>query len=210
MIAQMPGSQQPEPVMHFDSATAWERWLAENHRTAPGVRVKIAKKGAGVPSVHYPEVLDIAISYGWIDGVRNAFDGTFFLQRFTPRGPRSRWSQVNRAKALELIESGRMKPAGLREVERARADGRWDDAYEPQSQATVPEDLQQALDANPKAREFFDTLRGQNRYAILYRVRDAKRPETRARRIAQFVEMCARGETIYPPPDAAAERSRRR
>jgi uncharacterized protein YdeI (YjbR/CyaY-like superfamily) len=187
-----------EPVLYCESAEAWDAWLAQNHASAPGVRLKIAKKGTGVPTVGYPRVLDIAISYGWIDGVRNAFDATYFLQRFTPRGPRSRWSRVNRERAERMIESGEMKPAGLREVERARADGRWEAAYEPQSSAGVPDDLQAALDANPRAREFFETLRGQNRYAVLYRVQEAKRPDTRARRIARFVEMLARGEKLHP------------
>jgi uncharacterized protein YdeI (YjbR/CyaY-like superfamily) len=182
----------------FEDEAAWDAWLAQHHDNLDDVWVKIAKKGSGLASVRYPEVLDTAISYGWIDGIRKPLDDTHFLQRFVRRRPRSRWSQINREKAIALIESGRMKPAGMLEVERAKADGRWEAAYEPQSRATVPDDLQEALDANPKAREFFATLRGQNRYAILYRIRDAKRPETRARRIAQFVEMLERGETLYP------------
>jgi uncharacterized protein YdeI (YjbR/CyaY-like superfamily) len=187
-----------EPVLFFASAEEWERWLADNHATSSGVRVKIAKKGKGVESVAYPEVLDIAISYGWIDGVRNALDDGHFLQRFTPRKARSKWSKINRDKATRMIESGQMKPAGMREVELAKGDGRWAAAYDSHSTATVPEDLQRALDANPPAREFFTTLNSQNRYAVLYRVQDAKRPETRARRIAQFVEMLARGEKLHP------------
>ena len=162
------------------------------------MRVKIAKKGSGVESVAYPEVLDIAISYGWIDGVRNAHDETYFLQRFCPRGKRSKWSKINRDKATRMIESGEMKPAGMREVEAAQADGRWAAAYDSHRTATVPDDLQEALDANPKAREFFATLNSQNRYSVLYRIQDAKKPETRARRIAKFVDMLARGETLYP------------
>jgi uncharacterized protein YdeI (YjbR/CyaY-like superfamily) len=191
-------AREDEPVVFFKSPREWDEWLAENHAVSSGVRVKIAKKGSGIASVAYPEVLDVAIAYGWIDGVRNALDETHFLQRFTPRGPRSRWSKINRDKATKLIESGRMKPAGLAEVEKAKVDGRWDAAYEPQRTAGVPDDLQRALDENPAAREFFATLGGQNRYAILYRVQDAKRPETRARRITQFVEMLSRGETLYP------------
>jgi uncharacterized protein YdeI (YjbR/CyaY-like superfamily) len=187
-----------EPVLFFDSPEAWDAWLDENHASSRGVRVKIAKKGKGIATVAYPEVLDIAIAYGWIDGVRHAFDDTYFLQRFTPRGPRSKWSKINRDKATKLIESGKMNPAGLTEVERAKADGRWDAAYDSHRTATVPDDLQRALDANPTAAEFFATLNSQNRYAILYRLQDAKRPETRARRIAQFVEMLSRGEKLYP------------
>jgi uncharacterized protein YdeI (YjbR/CyaY-like superfamily) len=147
--------------------------------------------------VAYPEVLDVAICFGWIDGQRRPHDETFFLQRFTPRGPRSKWSQLNRDKALRLIEEGRMRAAGQAQVEAARADGRWDAAYEPQSRATIPEDLQRELDANPKAKAFFETLRGQNRYAFLFRLADAKRPETRARRLAQFVAMLNEGKTFY-------------
>lgn len=186
-----------EPTRYFESAEAWDAWLAENHESAAGVRVKIAKKDSGVPTVAYPEVLDIAISYGWIDGVRNAFDETYFLQRFTPRGPRSKWSKINRDKAEELIESGRMKPAGLREVERAKADGRWEAAYDGQRTMGVPDDLQAELDADPGMKEFFEGLSSQNRYAFLYRLHDAKRPETRARRFAQFVEMLKKRETFH-------------
>jgi uncharacterized protein YdeI (YjbR/CyaY-like superfamily) len=187
-----------EPVLFFASGEAWDEWLAENHASSSGVRVKIAKKGTGIASVAYPEVLDIAISYGWIDGVRNAHDDTHFLQRFTPRKARSKWSKINRHKATRMIESGVMKPAGMREVELAQADGRWAAAYDSHSTSTVPDDLQQALDANPAAREFFATLNSQNRYSVLYRINDAKRPETRARRVAQFVEMLAKGEKLHP------------
>src|ERR671936_2069902 len=158
----------------------------------------MAKKASGIPSVAYPEVLDTALCFGWIDGRRNALDDTYFLQRFTPRRPRSRWSKINREKAEALIAAGRMRPAGLREVERAKADGRWDAAYEGQASATVPDDLQAALDADGRARAFFDALNATNRYSIIYRVNDAKRPETRARRIAKYVAMCAAGEKIYP------------
>ncbi len=186
------------PQLPFESPEAWHDWLAENHESARGVWIKMAKKGSEVPSVRYPEVLDIAISFGWIDGHRKALDETHFLQRFTPRGPRSKWSKINRDKATRMIENGEMKPAGMREVERAKADGRWDAAYDGQRTMEVPPDLQEALDANPAAKEFFATLNSQNRYSVLYRVHDAKRPETRARRIAKFVEMLARGEKLYP------------
>ncbi len=186
------------PVLPFPSAEAWTKWLEEHHGEPDGVWLKIAKKASGVDTVTHAEALDVAIAFGWIDGQRKALDETWFLQRFTPRRARSKWSKINRTKATELIERGEMRPSGLAEVERAKADGRWDAAYDSHRTATVPPDLQQALDANPKAREFFATLNSQNRYAILYRVGDAKRPETRARRIAQFVEMLADGKTLYP------------
>jgi uncharacterized protein YdeI (YjbR/CyaY-like superfamily) len=187
-----------DPVIFCASEEEWETWLAANHESAGGVFVKIAKKNSGIETVAYPEVLDIAISYGWIDAVRRGHDERHFLQRFTPRGPRSKWSKLNRDKATKLIKDGRMKPAGLREVEKAKADGRWAAAYDSHRTATVPADLQAALDANPRAKEFFATLNSQNRYAVLYRVQDAKKPETRARRIAQFVEMLAKGEKLHP------------
>jgi uncharacterized protein YdeI (YjbR/CyaY-like superfamily) len=191
-------SKQELPVVFFESPEAWERWLDENHASSAGAWVKIAKKGSGLATVAYPEVLELAIAYGWIDGQRKALDDRHFLQRFTPRKPRSRWSKINRETAGRLIASGRMKPAGQAEVERAKADGRWDAAYESQRTATIPEDLARALDENPKARELFERLGSQNRYAILYRVGDAKRPETRARRIAQFVQMLNEGKMPYP------------
>jgi uncharacterized protein YdeI (YjbR/CyaY-like superfamily) len=185
------------PVVAFASAQDWEAWLAE-HQADAGVWIKIAKKASGIPTVTHAEALDVALCHGWIDGQRQAHDETWFLQRFTPRRPRSRWSKINRDKVAALTKSGAMKPAGLREVDRAKADGRWDAAYDGQKTAAVPDDLQAALDANPAAREFFETLRGQNRYSILYRVQDAKRPETRARRIEKFVAMLSRGEKLYP------------
>lgn len=191
-------SMKDEPVVFLASAEAWEEWLADNHLTSSGVRLKIAKKGAGVASVSYPEAVDIAISYGWIDGVRNASDESHFLQRFTPRGPRSRWSKINRDKATRMIADGRMKASGMREVDLAKADGRWDAAYDSPRAASVPEDLRQALDASPSAAAAFAELDGQNRYAVLYRVQEAKRAETRARRIARFVEMLERGERLHP------------
>jgi uncharacterized protein YdeI (YjbR/CyaY-like superfamily) len=158
----------------------------------------MAKKDSGIASVNHPEALEVALCYGWIDGQRKAQDDKHFLQRFTPRTPRSTWSKINRDKALKLIDEGRMQPAGLAEVDRARADGRWDAAYDAQSVATVPPDLQAALDANPKAAAFFAKLDSRNRYAVLFRTQGAKKPETRARRIAQFVEMLAKGEKIHP------------
>jgi uncharacterized protein YdeI (YjbR/CyaY-like superfamily) len=186
------------PVIPFASRDAWAAWLQESHATAPGVWLKIAKKGSGRDSVTYAEALEVALCHGWIDGQKAGFDDEHWLQRFTPRRPRSRWSQINCAKATELIERGVMAPAGLAEVERAKADGRWDAAYAGQRTMAVPDDLQEALDADEAAREFFSTLTGADRYAVLYRIQDAKRPETRARRIAAFVEMLAAGEKPFP------------
>ncbi|MDQ4019462.1 MAG: YdeI/OmpD-associated family protein [Actinomycetota bacterium] len=181
------------PVELFPTQANWEAWLEEHHASVPGVWVKFAKKGSGVQSVSYGEAVESALCFGWIDGQMKSLDERFYLQRFTPRRRRSSWSKVNVEKATALIEAGRMRPAGLAEIERAKVDGRWDAAYEPPSKITVPEDLERALDANPKARAAFDALDSQNRYLILYRVHGAKRPETRARRIAQFVEQLAEG-----------------
>jgi uncharacterized protein YdeI (YjbR/CyaY-like superfamily) len=184
--------------MAFASAAEWEAWLEANHAVSGGVWIKIAKKDAGIESVRYPEVLDSALCFGWIDGRREALDERWFLQRYTPRRSRSRWSRINREKAQLLIEGGRMRPSGLGEVERAKADGRWAAAYAGQRSIAVPDDLQRELDARPGARAFFAELSGQNRYAILYRLQDAKKPETRARRLAQFVAMLEAGETLHP------------
>jgi uncharacterized protein YdeI (YjbR/CyaY-like superfamily) len=184
-------------VIAFDSDADWEAWLEEHHATADGVWVKIAKKATGIPTVAYPEVLDTALCFGWIDGQRKALDDQYFLQRFTPRRARSRWSQVNRDKVEALTRAGRMRPAGIAEVERAKADGRWDAAYAGVRTMEVPADLQRELDARPQAAAFFATLNSQNRYAILYRLHDAKRPETRARRLEKFVAMLEAGETLY-------------
>jgi uncharacterized protein YdeI (YjbR/CyaY-like superfamily) len=186
------------PVLHYPSRAEWAAWLGEHHRTAAGAWLRIAKKGSGRESVTHPEALDDALCHGWIDGQRRACDESSFLQRFTPRTSRSIWSKINRARVEALITDGRVRPAGLAEVERARADGRWAAAYESQRTATVPADLDAALDASPGARAAFDRLDSRNRYAILFRLHGAKRPETRARRIAGFVEMLARGEKIYP------------
>ncbi len=182
-----------EPVIAFESQAAWEEWLAREHASQGAVWVKIAKKATGIPTVTHLEALDVALCYGWIDGHRKGFDDQWFLQRFTPRRPRSNWSKVNCGNVERLIAEGRMQPAGLREVERAKADGRWDAAYAGPRTAEVPEDLQRALDGDPAAAAAFASLSSQDRFAILYRVHDAKRPETRARRIATFVEMLADG-----------------
>jgi uncharacterized protein YdeI (YjbR/CyaY-like superfamily) len=192
------GSDDGLPTLAFSSPEAWERWLEEHHGAAEGVWIKMGKKQAGVESVRYPEVLECALCFGWIDGRREALDERHFLQRFTPRRPRSRWSRINRDTAERLITERRMRPAGLAEVERARGDGRWEAAYEGQRRIAVPEDLQRELDARPSARAFFAELSSQNRYAILYRLQDARRPQTRARRLTQFVAMLEAGETIHP------------
>jgi uncharacterized protein YdeI (YjbR/CyaY-like superfamily) len=186
------------PILPFADAAAFEAWLEAEHARTPGVLLQIAKKDSGIATVTYAEALEVALCFGWIDGQKRAFDERFFLQRFTPRRRDSRWSKVNREKATALIAAGRMRPAGLAQVEAAKANGRWEAAYDGASTATVPDDLQAALDANPAAAGFFATLKGSNRYAVLYRVQDAKRPETRARRIAQFVEMLAEGRTLHP------------
>jgi uncharacterized protein YdeI (YjbR/CyaY-like superfamily) len=191
-------SRQGLPIHQFASQAEWEAWLEANHASAKGVRLKLAKKGAGVETVSYAEAVESALCFGWIDSQMNRFDERFSLQRFTPRGPRSKWSRINRDKAIELQQQGRMRPAGMAEIERAQQDGRWDAAYEGQRTATVPDDLQQELDRNPTAKAFFATLNGANRYAILYRLQDAKKPETRARRLAQFIAMLNEGKKIYP------------
>jgi uncharacterized protein YdeI (YjbR/CyaY-like superfamily) len=185
------------PIVEFRSGLEWARWLDQNHADARGVWLKFAKKNSGATTVSYDEAVEEALCHGWIDGQVARHDERYYLQRFTPRRPRSRWSQINRGRAERLIAQKRMKPAGLSQVEAARSDGRWDAAYEPASSATVPEDLQRALDENPAAKAFFETLGGSNRYAILYRVHDAKRPETRARRIAEFVSMLAEHRTLH-------------
>ena len=187
-----------QPVIAFESKAKWTAWLEKHHDSSSGVWLKIAKKASGIRSVTYKEALDSALCYGWIDGQKGSFDDRYFVQKFTPRRSRSKWSKINRERALELIDSGEMRPAGLREVERAQADGRWEAAYDSPSRVTVPEDLERALDRNTTAKEFFATLTGVNRYAILYRIHDAKRPETRARRIEQFVAMLSRNEKPYP------------
>ena len=186
------------PVKSFASQETWERWLDRNHGNEEGVWLKVAKKSSGKRTVSVPEALEIALCYGWIDGQRKALDGDYFLQRFTPRRLRSRWSKINRDSATALIEQGKMRPSGLAEVERAKADGRWAAAYDSPSRIQPTPELLAALEASPKAKALFEELDSQNRYAILYRVHDAKRPETRTRRIEKFVEMLSRGETPYP------------
>jgi uncharacterized protein YdeI (YjbR/CyaY-like superfamily) len=192
------GADDGLPTIAFASGAEWEAWLEANHAAAAGVWIKMAKKDTGIESVRYPEVLESALCFGWIDGRREALDERWFLQRYTPRRARSRWSRINREKAQLLIEEGRMRQSGLAEVERAKADGRWAAAYAGQKSIAVPDDLQRELDARPEAKAFFAGLSSQNRYAILYRLQDAKKAETRARRLAQFVAMLEAGETIHP------------
>ncbi|SOB80548.1 Uncharacterized conserved protein YdeI, YjbR/CyaY-like superfamily, DUF1801 family [Sphingomonas guangdongensis] len=186
------------PVLPFADAGVWEGWLAANGGAAAGVWLKLPKKGNAESTLTRAQAVDGALIHGWIDGQAGKWDDAWSLIRMTRRRARSPWSEKNRTRADELIAAGRMAPAGLAEVERARADGRWDAAYPPASSATVPDDLAAALAANPPARAFFDTLSGANRYAILYRIHEAKRPETRAKRIKRFVAMCAAGETVFP------------
>ena len=186
------------PTLPFATPQSWEAWLNEHHASARGVWLKLAKKEAGIASVSYAEALDVALCYGWIDGQKGAFDAQFWLQKFTPRGPKSIWSKINCDKAEALIAAGRMQPAGLRQMELAQADGRWAAAYDSQSKIGVPDDLQRELDNNPQAQAFFSTLNSANRYAILFRIQTAKKPETRAERIRTFIEMLSRGEKIHP------------
>jgi len=185
------------PLVEFADRKTWAAWLAENAESSAGVWLKLARKDGGGRSVTYAEALDVALCHGWIDGQKGAIDERHWRQRFTPRGPRSRWSKRNRGRAEELIAAGEMAPAGLREVEAARADGRWEAAYDSPATAGVPADLQAALDADPAARDFFAGLDRANRYAILYRLQEARRPETRARRLEKFVAMLREGRRIH-------------
>ena len=185
-------------VEQFASHAEFRAWLAAKHATSRGIWLKIAKKGVDVSTVTYDEALEVALIYGWIDGQKRPQDATFWLQGFTRRGPRSIWSKRNCEKAQALIDAGLMEPSGLAEVDRAKADGRWANAYDGQRDAQDPPDLMAALAAKPAALQFYRTLNSANRYAILYRIQDAKRPETRAARIAKFAAMLERGEKIHP------------
>jgi uncharacterized protein YdeI (YjbR/CyaY-like superfamily) len=186
------------PILTFRNDASFEAWLRQQPPDAPGAWLKLAKKkSAAEPGLTKSEAIDAALCHGWIDGQLDRYDDTHWLVRFTPRKARSKRSQVNRKRADELVAEGRMREAGLAQIEAARADGRWAAAYAPASRASVPADLQQALDANPAAASFFATLKGANRYAILYRIASVKRPETRARKIAEYVAMLERGETIH-------------
>lgn len=185
------------PIMGFETAAAFGTWLSVASQTSNGIWLKLTKKGSNLVSVSKPDAIDAALCHGWIDGQQDKYDAESWLVRFTPRKRASRWSEINRTRAIELIEADCMHPAGLAAIASARADGRWDAAYAPASTATVPADLQAAFDASPSAEAFFATLQGANRYAVLYRIAAVKMPTTRARRIAEFVIMLERGETIY-------------
>ncbi len=188
------------PVKRFRSQAAWAVWLERQHEKSPGVWLGFAKKSSGLASVTYAQALEVALCYGWIDGQTKSVDAAWYRQRFTPRRPRSKWSQINRASVERLHARGRLSAAGIREMEAAQRDGRWAAAYPSPSNMTPPEDLQAALEAHPKARQFFELLDSTNRYAILYRLHDARKPETRARRLKEFVRMLKAGETLHPPP----------
>jgi uncharacterized protein YdeI (YjbR/CyaY-like superfamily) len=186
------------PIQLFEKPKDWAAWLEKSHAASSGIWLRLAKKNSGIESITYAEALDVALCYGWIDGQKKSYDDTTWLQKFTPRGKKSIWSKINREKAESLIKSNQMKPAGLKAIESAKQDGRWDAAYDSQSKATVPEDFQAALEKNAKAKAFFATLKGANRYAILFRIQTAKKAETRTRRIAQFIEMLEKHENIHP------------
>lgn len=186
------------PILLFENQQDWEAWLQEHHADMKGVWLKIAKKDTKIPSVNYSDALESALCYGWIDGQKAAYDEQYWLQKFTPRGAKSIWSKVNCDRAESLIAANRMQPAGMQQIERAKADGRWDAAYDGQRKMTVPPDLQRELDNNQKAQDFFNTLDSANRYAILFRIHTAKKPETRAARIQKFIEMLENGQKIHP------------
>ena len=186
------------PILLFENQLSWEAWLEEHHTETKGIWLKIAKKGSAISSIDYAEALESALCYGWIDGQKAALDDQYWLQKFTPRRPKSKWSQQNCDKAEALIASGRMQSAGYRQVELAKEDGRWEAAYASQSQIAVPDDFQSELDKNQKAKVFFSTLNSINRYAILYRIQTAVKPETRAARIEKFINMLSKGLKIYP------------
>jgi uncharacterized protein YdeI (YjbR/CyaY-like superfamily) len=195
--ARRAGSARPAlPIVRCVDASDWERWLAAQPADAPGVWLQIAKKGCEPATVTYDEALDVAICFGWIDGQKRAHDDSCWLQRFTPRGPKSRWSQINRDRAQRLIADGRMMSAGQAQVDAAQTDGRWAAAYEPQARATVPPDLQRALDADPAAKRFFATLTGARRYVFLYRLHNVKTVTARARRIASYIALLREGRTL--------------
>jgi uncharacterized protein YdeI (YjbR/CyaY-like superfamily) len=186
-------------ILSFKNQNDWAAWLQKNNREHPGIWLRIARKDSGLQSVSYAEALDIALCYGWIDGQKRPENDHTWLQRFVPRSAKSIWSKVNREKALALIESGRMKAAGLKAIEQAKANGRWESAYDSQSRAAVPEDFQSALDSSPKAKEFFADLDSANRYAILFRIQNVKKAETRARKVREFIDMLERHERIHEP-----------
>lgn len=197
-MASTPNTLNGVPIRLFKRQSDWAAWLEKNHAASTGLWLKIAKKDAGLQSVSYAEALDVALCYGWIDGQKQRFDETAWLQKFTPRGSRSIWSKINREKAAALIQSGRMQPAGLNEVERARADGRWEAAYDSHRTVSIPEDFQAALEKNAQAKANFAALNSANRYAFLFRIQTARKAETRARRIQQYIGMLEKNEKFYP------------
>jgi len=197
MRAKTGKTQVAAPVRLFPSQKAWEAWLEKNHRKSDGLWLRLAKKNSRMQSVSYREALEVALCYGWIDGQKMGESEQTWLQRFLPRSARSIWSKINRESALALIESGRMHSAGLEAIESAKKNGRWESAYDSPRAADVPEDLQEALDANPRARDFFRSLDKANRYAVLFRIQTVKKAETRSRKIREFVEMLARNEKIH-------------
>jgi uncharacterized protein YdeI (YjbR/CyaY-like superfamily) len=196
-----------DPILVLRSATEWVAWLRANHSQSSAVFLQIPKKSAG-SALTYAAALDAALAWGWVDSQKRALDDASWLQRFSRRSPRSPWSKINRAKAEALIANGRMEAPGFAEVERAKGDGRWERAYDGAKTSTVPDDLAEALAQNVRAKAFFDILDAANRYAILYRIQTAKKPETRAERIERFVALCARHETIHPPPKSAERNSK--
>jgi uncharacterized protein YdeI (YjbR/CyaY-like superfamily) len=195
----MAKTKSDRPIIAFESQQAWNDWLAAQAADSEGLWLKLAKKSSGIASVSRSEAVDTALCHGWIDGQLDSFDDKYSLVRFTPRRQASKWSERNRSRALELIKLGQMLPAGMKEVERAQKDGRWGAAYAPQSTADVPDDLRAALAKNKKASKFFEALDRVNRYSILYRIHNAKKPETRAAHVKKFVAMLAAAETIHPP-----------
>ena len=190
--------KQDYPLKEFKTPRSFETWLSRNHAKAEGLRIKIGKKGSGIRSISYAEALAVALCYGWIDSQTKSIDERWYWQRFTPRRARSVWSKRNRGIVARLIEDGRMQPAGQAEIDRAKADGRWDAAYDSPANAKVPSDLAAALRKSPPAKRFFESLDAQNRYAILHRLMTARQPDTRAKRLAKFIEMLREGRKLYP------------
>jgi uncharacterized protein YdeI (YjbR/CyaY-like superfamily) len=203
MNSKQGGIENPEILLFpeiqlFKNQQAWEDWLSRNHSSIPGVWLRLARKGSAIRSLTYAEALDTALCFGWIDAHKKPESASAWLQRFTPRGKRSIWSKINRQKATALVECGRMRDSGLREMLRAQEDGRWERAYDSPGNATVPQDFQKALDNSAQAKAFFVTLERRNRYAILFRIQTVKKAETRARKIREFVAMLERHEKIHP------------
>jgi uncharacterized protein YdeI (YjbR/CyaY-like superfamily) len=204
--ARAPATDAPEiEVLPFASKQAFEAWLSKHHQTPQGIWLRLAKKGSGVASISYAEAVEVALAWGWIDGLARGEDAVWYRQKFTPRRARSLWSRINRDRATAMIAAGAMRGPGLAEVERAKQDGRWAAAYDAPSTASVPADLTAALAANRRAQKFFPTLDAQNRYAVLHRIQTAGSPEARARRIASLVELLAAEKTIHPPRTGAAK-----